>query len=90
MNIGCSTCLEPFDSRSNISTTPCGHVFHTECLKTWLDNGQNLCTQCRKPCTKEKIIKLFFSESEEENSLVTELLAANRKLKEKATGKANF
>ena len=83
MNIGCSTCFEPFDSRSNISTTPCGHVFHTDCLKIWLQNGQNHCTQCRKSCTKNQIIKLFFSESELENNLVTELMDSNRKLQEK-------
>ena len=25
----CSTCLESFTPVSNVSSTPCGHVFHT-------------------------------------------------------------
>ena len=48
MNIACSTCLESFTSISDISTTSCGHVFHTNCIKKWMENGSNQCPQCRK------------------------------------------
>ena len=63
MNIACSTCLESFTSRCDISTTPCGHVFHTGCITRWL-NGNNNCSQCRKGCEIGQIIKLYFSESQ--------------------------
>ena len=63
MNIACSTCLESFTSGCDISTTPCGHVFHTGCITRWLD-GNNNCSQCRKDCEISQIIKLYFSESQ--------------------------
>ena len=52
MNISCSICLHFFNSRSDISTTPCGHVFHTKCIEKWFENGENICSQCRKPSTQ--------------------------------------
>ena len=85
MNVACSTCLETFTSRSDISTTPCGHVFHTKCIKLWLEKGDYTCSQCRKPC--HKVIKLFFSANEsqlqEENAVIkleTEKLDLEKKL----------
>ena len=75
MNSACSTCLESFTSRSEISSTPCGHVFHTKCIKKWLNpfNGHNNCSQCRKPCNINQITKLYFSESQSENQVIKEL-----------------
>ena len=60
MEFGCSTCLETFTSKCVVSTTPCGHVFHRECITNWLQN-ENSCPQCRKACTSDQIIKTFFS-----------------------------
>ena len=73
MNTACSTCLEAFSSRTDISATNCGHVFHTRCIEKWIKSGQNTCSQCRKPCSERLIIKLYFSESASENSLISEL-----------------
>ena len=84
MNFACSTCLESLTPKSDVSSTPCGHVYHTVCIEKWLSNGQNNCSQCRKACTKDKIIKLFFSESDSENSLISEIKAENEKLKMEA------
>ena len=74
MNIACSTCLESFTSGCDISTTPCGHVFHTGCITRWL-NGNNNCSQCRKGCEIGQIIKLYFSESQ---SAIEEQITINR------------
>ena len=82
MNSACSTCLESFTSRSNISTIPCGHVFHTFCLENWFNNNNNRCSQCRTKCTRDQIIKLYFSEATSENNLITDLEEENLKLKE--------
>ena len=83
MNSACSTCLESFTSRSEISSTPCGHVFHTKCIKKWLNpfNGHNNCSQCRKPCNINQITKLYFSESQSETDLVNGLEETIRKLR---------
>ena len=84
MNTACSSCLELFTSSCDISTTPCGHVFHTECISKWLEHRQENCTQCRKSCKKDQIIKLFFSEGDPQNNLITELMEENQKLQMEA------
>ena len=86
MNIACSTCLESFTSGCDISTTPCGHVFHTSCITRWL-NRNNDCSQCRKDCNFRQIIKLYFSESQfalEEQITINDLEQKCLKLEEKS------
>ena len=71
-------------SRSDISATPCGHVFHTKCIEEWLQSGQKKCLQCRKACRRNEIIKLYFSEADPENNLIAELMEENLKLQTEA------
>jgi hypothetical protein len=85
MNVACSICLEPFTLTSDIYTTPCGHVFHYECIRKWLQSGNNHCSQCRQDCTIDEIVKLYFSENEsalENNNLCTQLESENQKLQQ--------
>ncbi|CAI6364145.1 unnamed protein product [Macrosiphum euphorbiae] len=42
----------------SVCTTPCGHVFHHECLMTWIQRSKT-CPQCRSKVTERKIIKLY-------------------------------
>ena len=84
MNAVCSSCLELFTSRCDISVTPCGHVFHTDCITKWLENQQENCSQCREECRTNQIKKLYFSEGDTENNLVSELLEENLKLQSEA------
>ena len=65
MNIVCSTCLERFTPNCDISSTMCGHIFHTICIKTWIKKGHKSCPQCRQHCTPRKIHKIYFSETVE-------------------------
>ena len=81
MNFACSSCMELFTSRTNICTIPCGHVFHTNCIKSWLQTGQSNCPQCRKDCTQNQIIKLYFEEKEMENELIIESEEKTQKMK---------
>ena len=86
MNITCSTCLESFTSGCDISTTPCGHVFHTGCITRWLHQNDN-CSQCREVCEIRQIIKLYFSESQsaiEQNITINDLEQKSLKLEEQS------
>ena len=84
MIAACSICLDSFSSRGNISSTPCGHVFHTRCISKWLENGNDKCSECRKSCTENQIIKLYFSENESDMDLINELQEENLRLQEEA------
>lgn len=35
-NVVCSICFEEFKEESECRLTPCGHVFHRECIYTWI------------------------------------------------------
>ena len=76
MAIGCSTCMDSFTARCDVSITPCGHSFHTRCITNWLERGQSNCPQCRTNCQVHQIKKLYFSQTEnkvEENALKVNL-----------------
>ncbi|CZT12090.1 uncharacterized protein RAG0_16048 [Rhynchosporium agropyri] len=45
----CAICLEDFESGiSEIRELPCGHIFHPECIDTFLVNISSLCSMCKK------------------------------------------
>jgi len=43
----CSICFDTMVNNGPLTTTPCGHKFHSECLNTWL-NTKNTCPLCRE------------------------------------------
>ena len=61
MDIACSTCLESFTLDCDVSTTPCGHVFHTKCIHKWIKNERRDCPQCRQSCSLDQLMKIYFS-----------------------------
>ncbi|KRX05929.1 hypothetical protein PPERSA_01007 [Pseudocohnilembus persalinus] len=50
----CAICLNTFkyDLNSILSLTDCYHVFHSDCLNKWLDQGKNNCPTCRQYFTE--------------------------------------
>ena len=42
----CAICLDIFDSDSKVCLLNCGHVFHKDCIKNWV-NIKNTCPTCR-------------------------------------------
>jgi hypothetical protein len=45
----CPICLEDFVSGSTtIRELPCGHIFHPECIDSFLSNNSSLCPMCKK------------------------------------------
>ena len=67
MNVACSICLESFTWTSDIYTTRCGHVFHYECIRKWLERGNPNCSLCRQNCDINEITRLHFSKNEAAN-----------------------
>ena len=49
MKISCLICLEVFTEECRLSSTFCGHLFHSNCLEKSLES-KNTCPNCRKSC----------------------------------------
>jgi hypothetical protein len=49
----------------NIFSTPCGHVYHKDCLLNWVRQHHN-CPTCRKTCYEQNIIQLYLSANYED------------------------
>jgi len=44
---GCSICIEQVNDKELVKRLPkCGHMYHAECIDTWLDKN-NICPVCR-------------------------------------------
>ena len=54
MDIPCSVCFQFFKSNNQVSSTFCGHIFHTNCISKWLDTN-NFCPECRANCSKTQL-----------------------------------
>ena len=50
MKITCAICLESYTSSCEVSSTPCGHLFHSNCLSKSVTGTQNTCPTCRQKC----------------------------------------
>ncbi|KAH0648258.1 hypothetical protein KY285_033506 [Solanum tuberosum] len=44
----CSICLEYFIRGDTIRVPPCGHMYHHECIRTWMLTGATECPLCRQ------------------------------------------
>ena len=53
-NNNCIICLEEFDIGDSVTTLPCVHLFHTDCIKNWL-KSQNHCPICKFEITLNSI-----------------------------------
>ncbi len=52
----CNICMEPYVTGcgSNVVRLPCGHLFGSKCLSTWLSSGAATCPMCRAVVIKEQ------------------------------------
>jgi len=84
----CCICLEDFDDQLSLSATPCGHVFHTECIQQYIENQDSsdevTCPHCREEFFPQDLISIYLqirgNSSENRNevlNLKTELSIAN-------------
>ena len=42
----CSICMTGFQNKEVIRKLPCGHIFHSKCIKPWLKKNVQ-CPNCR-------------------------------------------
>ena len=63
MNVNCSTCLELLTPSDDLSSAPCGHIFHSYCIIQWLETGKSNCPQCRSKCFERQLRRVFFTEA---------------------------
>ena len=63
----CPICIDTIDAKSQVVSTPCGHVFHSNCMETWIAQGKKNCPQCRKVCERQNIRPIFLPFSDQEN-----------------------
>ena len=54
MKEGCVICLEDFAENDGkaIAELKCGHIFHEECLKEWVQKN-DICPMCRSPILQD-------------------------------------
>jgi hypothetical protein len=50
----CNICMEQYEVNNNITTLPCKHIFHKECIKAWLCQEKVNCPICRHDVRENK------------------------------------
>ena len=55
-NNECVVCLSSFEVGDSITTLPCVHIFHTDCIKSWLESN-NSCPICKFEITLNSIMR---------------------------------
>lgn len=60
MHLSCAICAEVIGPSDDLDVTPCGHVFHTGCMATWMSRSQT-CPQCRNRCTTKSMVRLYLN-----------------------------
>jgi len=63
MRVSCTTCLELLTASDELSSVPCGHVFHTQCILQWFETGKSNCPQCRTRAKESQLRKLYLNEA---------------------------
>ena len=68
---GAFALLNKDKTESEVSATPCGHVFHSKCVSQWVLQ-KKLCPQCRNQVAQSDLVKLFLTEDQKCKSPVQE------------------
>lgn len=53
-------------SSDEVSSTPCGHTFHSLCIIQWIERSKS-CPQCRHKATEKSLVKLYFDSGGDES-----------------------
>ena len=75
MNCICSICLASNKPRDEqVCVTMCGHVYHYQCLESWVATGKSECPECRSNVTMASIVKKIHPNVDEESARKIESL----------------
>ncbi|CAJ0935399.1 unnamed protein product, partial [Mesorhabditis belari] len=55
----CIICYSAF-TPTTVSALPCGHTFHEQCIRQWLDTPGRGCPNCRGRCRAKDVTRIFF------------------------------
>ncbi|OIT28955.1 uncharacterized protein LOC107786351 [Nicotiana tabacum] len=55
----CAVCLSPFEEGEEVRKLKCKHIFHKDCLDTWLQQDSATCPLCRNKVLPEEIVVKF-------------------------------
>ena len=94
MRVQCSTCLELLTPGDDLTSTPCGHVFHMACVVQWFETKKN-CPQCRQSANEKNLRKIYLAEvdgeaTEDADSIQVKLDSAQFQLRCKETERSKF
>ncbi|EPB92159.1 hypothetical protein HMPREF1544_00984 [Mucor circinelloides 1006PhL] len=83
-DIICSICLAELTlSDMPMQALNCGHVFHKDCIETWLNTTRNKCPICKQMCSKEDGQPIYLSSQPVSEPMINilriELLEATQK-----------
>lgn len=70
MKIECSVCFDKLGNDEKlVSVTKCGHLFHKDCVETWIDRSTTAtCPQCRYVLLKMDLRTVYFNNMGNRNS----------------------
>ncbi|KAM3290148.1 E3 ubiquitin-protein ligase RHA2B-like [Capsicum chacoense] len=55
----CAVCLSTFEDGEQVRKLKCKHIFHKDCLDTWLQQDSATCPLCRNKVLPEEIVVKF-------------------------------
>ncbi|XP_006354695.1 probable E3 ubiquitin-protein ligase RHA2B [Solanum tuberosum] len=55
----CAVCLSAFEDGEQVRKLKCKHIFHKDCLDTWLQQDSATCPLCRNKVLPEEIVVKF-------------------------------
>uniref|UniRef100_A0A6E8VPX5 RING-type domain-containing protein n=1 Tax=Anopheles coluzzii TaxID=1518534 RepID=A0A6E8VPX5_ANOCL len=76
MELSCSVCSELYVPTVHVVITPCGHMFHNDCILPWLERSRT-CPDCRTECNASGLTKVHFNVTahlERNNAMLMEKL----------------
>lgn len=69
--MACSICLDTLSQDSEVSSTPCGHLFHSACLNRATE-ATKTCPSCRSSCNQRVSIHRVYLSLPSEQKVWTE------------------
>ena len=78
---GCPICLQPMTKTEKVATLlPCGHRYHTQCIRDGLDSTGGLCAYCKSVVTNIQPRRISLQEVQQAQQQVAQLLENQQRL----------